>query len=132
MVFFYLYNCFEKCIYCFTNVEDDSKNVPKRLRKNVKHQKVSDGEGARKKHQISVALAYDAARAIHVCGFKKNSPSCLNHHENFLDLINIRSEALFVCIFYLRDHICVYFLKKDLFSCFGNQFSSFTYGISSF
>ena len=28
-------NCFEKCIYRFANVEDDSGNVPKRLRKTV-------------------------------------------------------------------------------------------------
>ena len=28
-------NCFEKCSYCFANVEDDSKNVPKLLRKTV-------------------------------------------------------------------------------------------------
>ena len=28
-------NCFEKCSYCFANVEDDSKNVPKWLRKTV-------------------------------------------------------------------------------------------------
>ena len=29
-------NCFEKCIYCFTNVNDDSRNVAKQLRKIVK------------------------------------------------------------------------------------------------
>ena len=59
------------------------------------------------KQQISVALAYDATRALHVCGFKKNSLICLNHHENVLDSINMGRQALFVCIFYLRDHIFV-------------------------
>ncbi len=29
-------SCFEKCTYCFANVKDDSRNVPKRLRKTVK------------------------------------------------------------------------------------------------
>lgn len=27
--------CFEKCTYCFANVEDDLRNAPKRLRKTV-------------------------------------------------------------------------------------------------
>ena len=30
-------NCFQECIYCFANVEDDSRNVPKRLRETVIH-----------------------------------------------------------------------------------------------
>jgi len=28
-------NCFEKYTYCFANVEHDSRNIPKRLRKTV-------------------------------------------------------------------------------------------------
>ena len=86
----------------------------------LKHQKVSDGDMP-VKQQSSVALAYNAARALHVCGFKNNNPSGLNHNENVLDSINIKSrgdEALFIFIFYLRDHIFVLCSKKNLFSSF--------------
>jgi len=30
-VLLFVRNCFEKCTYCFTNVEDDLRNVQKRL-----------------------------------------------------------------------------------------------------
>jgi hypothetical protein len=49
----------------------------------------------------------------------------LNQWERFrLNIIRSRGdEALFACIFYLRDHIFAICRKKNHFSCFGNQFS---------
>ena len=53
--------------------------------------------------------------ASHVCGFKKNSPSCLNHHENVLDSINKKlrgDEALIVCIPFIDVTIFLFYVKK--------------------
>ena len=92
------------------------------------------------KQHISVALAYDHARLSLVTHGNVMAICCCTligwNVENVLDSINIRlrgDEALLVCIFYLRDHVFVSCLQKNnQFSCFGNQFSSFTFRICLF